>query len=425
MKAPYQPNHAETEADAEKTARLRQTRRLATLVLVALVALYLATFTVSNPPEWIKLARHMAEAGMIGGLADWFAVVALFRHPLGLRIPHTALLPRNKDKAATSVGQFFKSYFLDPAAIAERVAEMAPARRAAEWISDPHHAELVAKPLTEALSVAFKPGGQAELPTSLQRELRRALASKEATAALVRALGPMLEKGMGGDLLDDTLAHIRTSLDNNRDRVLEIVQDKSRWWVATRVDKGVSTMLVNGVIDVLSDLEDKKSAIRKDFEDSLVGFLDGLENSGAMEKAVHDGKAAFAASDAFGETLDAMLDLLRDGLAQGLTSDGDEARRAIASALRGFAAKILSEPEIMARFEARLAETAETAIVELRDPIGNYVTDVIAGWEAEELSDRFEKEIGPDLQFIRINGAVLGALIGGVLFFVGKALSGI
>jgi uncharacterized membrane-anchored protein YjiN (DUF445 family) len=105
----------------------------------------------------------MAEAGMIGGLADWFAVVALFRRPLGLPIPHTALLPRNQKRAAQSVGQFFKSYFLDPASITSRVIALSPARRAAEWLQNPTNAAMVAKPLTNAIVLALKGDGDASI----------------------------------------------------------------------------------------------------------------------------------------------------------------------------------------------------------------------------------------------------------------------
>ncbi|MEM1233065.1 MAG: DUF445 family protein, partial [Pseudomonadota bacterium] len=139
------------EVDADKAARLARTRGWARAVLIVLVAIFFATFILQEPPTWVRLVRHMAEAGMIGGLADWFAVEALFRHPFGLKIPHTALLPRNQQRAAESVGQFFNAYFLDPASISARLAEMAPARRAAEWLAHRGNASLVAKPLTQAL----------------------------------------------------------------------------------------------------------------------------------------------------------------------------------------------------------------------------------------------------------------------------------
>ncbi|MEL7405148.1 MAG: DUF445 domain-containing protein [Pseudomonadota bacterium] len=421
MKAPPLPNDVTEDA---KRARLKKTRGWAGFVLVTLVALYVATFIPDETPTWLRLVRHMAEAGMIGALADWFAVVALFRHPLGIPIPHTALLPRSKARAARSVGEFFKSYFLDPVQISARVAELAPARRAAEWLQTPSNAVLVAKPLTEAISIAMRSDKTTgPLNKGLRRELRGAIASKQATSGLTSALGPALEKAVSGPLMNDMLAQMRMTLDNNRDRVLELVQDKSRWWVASRVDRGVSTVLVDGLISVIGDLEDPKSDIRKDFEKGLQGFLSKLRNNGALSRAVHDGKASFAKSKAFDEAVDSTISLIREKLSEGLSRDPKEAEAAIAGAIESFARKLLSDHETLQRFETQLASSAESAIIELRDPIGNYVTDVIDGWEAEELSERFELEIGPDLQFIRINGAVLGALIGGVLFFVGQALS--
>lgn len=412
------------EVDPEKAARLAKTRRWAQAVLIALVVVYCATFIPEDPPTWVRLVRHMAEAGMIGGLADWFAVEALFRHPFGLKIPHTALLPRNQKRAAESVGQFFNSYFLDPASISSRVAEMAPARRAAEWLARPDNAALVAKPLTQAVSVAMQPDGKVTLPPGIRNEIRAALGSNASTHALVSALGPLLEKGVDGPFLNEAVKQIRTSLDQNRNKVLEIVQDNSRWWAPSRVDKGLSNLLVDGVIGVLEDFEDPKSDLRRDFEGSLTSFLATLNETGALSRAVHDGKAGFVASGAFDQTLEGIVELLRTRLAQGMAS-GPEAQEAIATAIRRFAEKLLAEPETLATFEAQLTTTAETAIVELREPIAGYVTDVIAGWDAKTLSERFEQEIGPDLQFIRINGAVLGALIGGVLFFAGMGLTAI
>ncbi|MEM7598350.1 MAG: DUF445 domain-containing protein [Pseudomonadota bacterium] len=408
-----------TDADAAKQARLRKTRRMAELVLVALVAVYLVTYLPSDPPQWVRLIRHMAEAGMIGGLADWFAVVALFRHPLGIPIPHTALLPRNQARAAESVGAFFKSYFLDPASISARVAEIAPARRAAEWLKVPDNAALVAAPLTKAISIAVDGKGDKTLNDGLRKELRAAIASKTATNGIATALGPVLEQAVHGPLMNDMLRQVRASLDGNRDRVLELVQENSRWWVASRVDRGVSAVLVDGVLNVIDDLEKSDSALRKDFENGLANFLTTLTDNGALERAVHDGKTRFTQSQEFDEAVDATLTLVRERLAD----DQGQAEGAVAKALQSFAKKLLSDEAALARFEAQLAHTAEAAMVELREPIAGYVTDVIQGWEAQELSDRFEREIGPDLQFIRINGALLGALIGGVLFFAGKGLS--
>lgn len=424
MRAVSRPDTLMT--DFAKAERLRKTRLWASAVLVALVLVYLASFVPADTPMWLRLVRHMAEAGMIGGLADWFAVSALFRHPLGIPIPHTALLPRNKTRAAQSVGQFFKSYFLEPSAVAARVAELAPARRAAEWLQIPDNARLVAQPLTRAITIAIRSDdATAPLNEGLRRELRAAVASDTATKGLSRALGPVLEEAVHGSLMDDMLRQVRVSLDANRERVLELVQDNSRWWVTSRVDKSVSTVLVDGVLNVIGDLEDQGSALRKDFEKGLSGFLTTLHEHGALDRAVHDGKASFANSDAFDEAVDGTLTLIRERLSNGLSRDPQQAEAAICEAIQGFARSLLSENATLQRFEQQIAVTAETAIAGLRDPIGDYVTDVIDSWEALELSDRFEREIGPDLQFIRINGAVLGALIGGALFFVGQGLSSI
>lgn len=139
-------------------------------------------------------------------------------------------------------------------------------------------------------------------------------------------------------------------------------------------------------------------------------------------RAVHKGKESFASSEAFDEAVDATITLIRERLNEGLNKSSVQAESVVSSAIQNFAEKLLSDEETLRRFEAQLATSAERAIVEIRAPIGNYVTSVIDGWEAEELTDRFELEIGPDLQFIRINGAILGMFIGGLLFFVALGL---
>ena len=338
MTQPSQPDAPEglSDADAAKTARLNKTRRMAEIVLIALVAIYLITYLPSEPPQWLRLIRHMAEAGMIGGLADWFAVVALFRHPMGIPIPHTALLPRNQARAAESVGQFFKGHFLDPKSISARVAEVAPARRAAEWLVEPKNAALLAAPLTQAITIAVDATGTGNktLNDGLRKELRAALASKTATHGIATALGPVLEQAVHGPLMSDMLHQVRSALDGNRDRVLELVQENSRWWVASRVDRGVSTVLVDGVLNVIDDLEKSDSALRKDFEDGLAGVLHTLSANGALERAVHDGKTRFTQSQEFDDAVDATLTLV----CRRLADEQGDVEEAMASALRALRA---------------------------------------------------------------------------------------
>lgn len=412
------------DIDRAKADRLRQTKRWATAVLVVLAASYLATFFHSDPPQWLYLIRRMAEAGMIGGLADWFAVVALFRHPLGLKIPHTALLPRNKARAAESVGQFFKTYFLNPTSLAQRVRELAPARRAAEWLSDPEHAAVVAQPLTQAIAISAK-NEDSGLPLNegLRKEISNALVSKSVSQGMAKALKPVLEDALKGPFMHEALAQISGALDRNRERVLEVVQDKSRWWIPTQVDRGVASTLVDGTLSVIEDLEKPDSELRKEFEEGILGFLNNLFESGTIERAIHGGKVKFVKSDAFEDTLETSLVKIRTNLSEGIEKDPSKVEAAVTKALLRFANRLLTNDEALARFEGQLASSAESIFTELQDPLADYVKTVIDEWETEEFVSRFEHEIGPDLQFIRINGAVLGSFIGGGLYFFERLMA--
>jgi len=195
---------------------LTKMRRVATGVLLALAAVFLATHFISDPPAWVMLVRAMAEAGMIGGLADWFAVEALFRHPLGLPIPHTALLPSNQDRAAENVGQFFDTYFMDPAQLRERLADLNPVLRLAEWLSVHENAQFITRQITGILASLFASGvGVGLAPKSAKFLKKSFLASMDSTEVAHKISG-LLKESLHGNILDELLIRIQAAIDENR-----------------------------------------------------------------------------------------------------------------------------------------------------------------------------------------------------------------
>ena len=368
------------------------------------------------------LIRAMAEAGMIGGIADWFAVEALFRHPLGLPIPHTALLPKNQKRAARNVGRFFDAYFLDPDQVGKRVAELQPARRAAGWLSDREHARLVARYLAEALGLILSRQSAPRLAATIRREMRGIVGSETVTSALSRAIAPALREGLRGPVVTDILQAVRNSMDENREGIAEMIQDRSRWWLPAGVDRRLSNLLIDGVLGILDTLAREDSPSRGEFERVLAHMIDRLAEGGALERAVARGKESLLHSEGFETLLRDLTGMAQKRLQSEFGDDPDRVAGMIAEALQRFARQMLEDPETLAAFEARLTDGARSALTDLREPISGYVTDVIQNWDPKTLSDRFETEIGPDLQFIRINGAVLGALIGGLLFAAGHLL---
>jgi uncharacterized membrane-anchored protein YjiN (DUF445 family) len=395
---------------------LSRNRQIATGVLIAMSAVYLATHIVAQPAGAVLLIRAMAEAGMIGGLADWFAVTALFRHPLGIPIPHTALLPKNQARAARNVGRFFETHFLSPGQIEARVRAIQPSRHIAAWLGQRQNARMAARQVADLVAALLR---HEPPPRALARG--RALLRRQATrigsdAAIAGTVAGLAKAGMRGSVAGDVIGLVRNAIDENRDVAVALVQDNSRWWIASTVDRRVADLVVNAVLSMLDDLRKKDGPLRRQLEDAFDGMVDKLAEEGALARAVTEARLHLVTSGALDETAAALMTETRRRLAARLSEDPDALAGPLADLLGDITRRLLADPGNRAALDARIAELAGRIIGEAGPQIAAYVTDVIAGWEPEELNARFEEEIGSDLQFIRINGAALGSLIGGALF---------
>jgi uncharacterized membrane-anchored protein YjiN (DUF445 family) len=401
---------------------LARARRLATGVLLAFVAVFVATHLIRAEGHGLALAQAMAEAGMVGGLADWFAVTALFRHPLGIPIPHTALLPRNQARAARNVGRFFEAHFLEPAKLEERLRSIEISRHAAAWLAHPGNALALARQLVAVLATIVRAEPSPRVIARARAWLRAGLANAGADAAIAEAVARLVKTGTRSALVDEVLALVRRAVDDNRANAVALVSERSRWWIAKPVDRRVAGLAVDGVLSLLDELRTSDSALRRDFEAAVDNALDTLAANGSLERAVAEARAHLVRSGAL-ETLALRLaDTLRDRLAVRLDTDPDAVAKPLAGALSDLARRLDADPGARAALDARLAATLARVVGDLRPALGGYVAGVIAAWEPDELITRFETELGPDLQYIRVNGALLGALIGGALYGLGLLL---
>ncbi|WBU55722.1 DUF445 domain-containing protein [Paracoccus sediminicola] len=407
-----------TSALRDPEAALRRTRRMASAVLAALALVFFATYLDGSPPGWLLLIRSMAEAGMVGGLADWFAVTALFRHPLGIPIPHTALLPRNQKRAAANVGRFFDQHFLQPEQLRARLMSARPSVFLLGWISDPAHARLIADKLAPLLVRLLEEDPPPRLMVRGRSWVRRAAEGFGSDETMADRMADLIKTGIRTGVLDHALAVVERSVRNRRDSATQLVEDHSKWWVAAKVDRGVAKLVVGGILAVLAELRDRDSRLRGRFERACDEMVDDMAERGALKQAVAEARHYMIRSGALDEAFTQMLPQMRSSLIDSLNKDPERTADALAGVIRNVATGMLSSEAVRADFDRNLADLATRIISELRPQLASYVTDVIAGWEPEDLNTRFEAELGPDLQYIRINGAVLGALIGGALFFL-------
>ena len=412
--------------EAARRAALRRAKRGATGLLVAAAAVFLLTFLAEDGERgWVGFVRAAAEAGMVGGLADWFAVTALFRHPLGIPVPHTALVPRRKDALAASLGDFVTGYFLTEDNVRERLRDADVVRRVAAWIGSRDVADRLGREavLTAAAGLDVL---RADDAVDLLLDVARRDAGRRSYAGLAGGLlADVTAGGAHGPLLDTALPYLRRLVETNRVAIRSTVHRLSErsvlLWLFT-TDKRVDR-LIDGWIDVAREVEaDPHHELRQALEDFLRRVADDLRADTDLARRV-DGL---------------VHDLLRDpttrrwltGVVEGALAalhetvrdvDGPGPAR-VARALRTLADRVLSDEAFRARLERGLERGVLHAVEHYAGEFTRLVEDTVARWDGRATADRIELAAGRDLQFIRVNGTVVGALAGVVIHAVAVLL---
>ena len=300
------------------------------------------------------------------------------------------------------------------------IGSVAPSRGGA-WSSGSRahdNAALVARELTDLLGGLLRhdpsPRALARSRAWLRAQARGAGAASD--AAIAEGLARLVKEGVRSTVLSEVFGLVRGGIADNRDVAVALVQDRSRWWIASAVDRRIADLAVSGVLSLLDELRSEGSELRRGFETAFDHMVDTLAAEGALARAVGDGRRHLVRSGTFDTVILRLAAGLRDRLRERIADDPKALSAPIADLVRDLSTRALAEDSTRAAFDARIADIAARLIGDLRPAISGYVTDVIASWEPRELNARFEAEIGPDLQYIRVNGAVLGCLIGGAIF---------
>jgi uncharacterized membrane-anchored protein YjiN (DUF445 family) len=407
---------AETAETLGQRRSLRNHRATATALLVAMGAAYFVAVRSGISGYWMDLLRAGTEAAMVGGLADWFAVTALFRRPLGLPIPHTAVIPNSKERIGAGMGRFIERHFLEPELVAARLRSLGVSRRLGAWLADRRNADLVSDRLVVIASFLFRSLNDQKLQRLVQITLRRQLRDVELAPALATLLAVLRQNGAHGQLLDHVLRAVRTYIAAHEDRILEIVETRSRWWVPRRIDRQVAKEVTAGLIVYLEDLHERDHEARAAFDAAIDRMIDDLRHLPRYREKVNAMRDRFLAAPEVNAYLETLWRGLRARLEQEMAQPDSRLRQALSGALRSLGTAIAEDPEVQSRMDRRVEEVVMTLIVPWRKEIGRFVADVVRSWETRTIVDRMELAVGKDLQYIRLNGTLVGAAVGCAIF---------
>jgi uncharacterized membrane-anchored protein YjiN (DUF445 family) len=409
-------------ADAARRRRLRRNRLLATGMLAGMGAVFAATHLVPEPGFLTGLIRAGAEAGMVGGIADWFAVTALFRHPLGLPIPHTAIIPTNKERIGVTLGRFVESNFLTPEVLLQKLRQMQVGRRAAAWLSAPATPGLIAGSIAAALPHLVRSLRNRDLHDFVQRAFGEDFSRIDVAPVLGHAARLLTESGEADVLFDRVIETAVRWIGDNRARLDSLISQRSRWWIPKAIDRHVGAALVDSVVELLTSLRDPASDVRARFRATLADTVTDLLNSPEQRRQVNEAaRRLFAHPDTR-----AWLASIGNKLCDAAVSDLEQPESRLSDTLEkliSHVARTLATDAAMQQHIDHAAERLALALIGWRSEIGEFIAEVVRNWDARTLVERLELVVGSDLQYIRMNGTIVGACTGCLIFLVTRALS--
>lgn len=419
------PQLAPVPDEVDRQRRLDQMKRRATGLLVIATAIYIVTRLLEPRYSWLGFLRAMAEAAMIGGLADWFAVTALFRHPMGIPIPHTAIIPARKDRVARTLGAFVQHNFLTREVIQARLSGVQVGERIARWIATPENARTIARQTASALAA----GAQVLKDDDVQELIDHTLEERIRRARIAPIAGKLLsvvtEDNRHQELLNEAIILISRSVEQNHDLIRDRVQRESPWWVPTAVDDKIFEKIVRSIERTLGEIrDDPQHPLRERFDTALRTFIDNLQNSPETVARAEALKAELLDAEAvrrFSASLwvDAKAALVRFAEnAEATSKEGGTIERALTS----FGEAVLADPALMRRVDEFVIDIAAQMVERYQREIAELITHTVQNWDAEATTRRIELAIGRDLQYIRINGTLVGALAGLLIYSISRLL---
>jgi uncharacterized membrane-anchored protein YjiN (DUF445 family) len=408
---------------ATRAKDLRKMKRFATSLLLVAAAIFLAArwWEVNAGPAWIGYVRAMAEAGMVGGLADWFAVTALFRRPLGLPIPHTAIIPTKKDVLGDSLGDFVGENFLAEDVVRDKLARVEVATRVGAWIGQEANADRLTAELATVARGVVTVLRDDDVQDLIEQVLVRKLMEKPLGPPLGTVLQGVLADGAHHRLVDLVCDRAYDWVAGNQGMVLRIVHERAPGWTPRFLDDIVADKVFAEVQNFAWAVKtDPEHPLRKAIDTFLVEFAVDLQGDAdtieRVERIKHQVVAHPDVQKFIGQAWGTVKKLILDA-----AEDPSSAlRMRVRDALLGFGKRLSSDPELRDKIDGWLGDAAGYVVRHYRREITTLITDTVARWDAEETSRKVELQVGRDLQFIRINGTVVGSLAGLVIYTVGQ-----
>jgi uncharacterized membrane-anchored protein YjiN (DUF445 family) len=410
--------------EAEKRRALRTMKLVALAFLGAATLIFLATVLWPDPPGWVGYARAAAEAGMVGALADWFAVTALFRRPLGLPIPHTAIIPTKKDVLGDSLGDFVGANFLSESVVRDRLRRVGVAGRLGGWLSHPDNAERI----TSELATVLRGAVTVLRDEDVQAVMEQAVVSRIVAVPWGPKLGKLMRRvfddGTHHKLVDLMCDQAYEWVNRNHDQVMGVVANRAPSWSPKFVDALVADRVYDEVLSFAWNVKtDINHPMRLAIDKFLHEFAGDLQTDPAVMERAERVKHQILGHPEVQNVIGSAWSTAKRMLLDAAEDPSSELRTRVRTALTALGHRLVEDTDLRTKADGWVEGAAAHVVLNYRDEITTLITDTVHRWDAEETSQKIELQVGRDLQFIRINGTVVGALAGLVIYTVAQLIS--
>ena len=397
-------------ADLVRRRGLRRMRVVALSLLLLAALVFIATRNRDGAWGYVNAT---AEAAMVGALADWFAVTALFRHPLGIPIPHTAIIPNRKDALGQSLEEFVTGNFLTADAARERVVAADVSRRLGRWLTQEQHSARVITEVAKATSRALVAIKDDDVRGFVEQSLLPRLVHEPLSPVVGHLLGSVVEDGAHHGLVDIALVEAHVWLRANKETVASIVGERAPWWTPSWLDEKVIERVHHQALSWVADVRDRPNhPARQAFDDLLSQLALDLQHDLDTIARAEALKVRVMTHPQIGPSAVAVWDVVRTALLGALDDADGQLRRRGVGALSEFGERLLSDPELRQRVDGHAADAIGFVVSSYGHEIAKVISQTVDRWDGKEAAERIELHVGRDLQFIRINGTIVGGLAG-------------
>jgi uncharacterized membrane-anchored protein YjiN (DUF445 family) len=406
---------------SQRDAELKRMRVLATGLLVLMTGVFAVATALAASWPFLAYPRAFAEAAMVGACADWFAVVALFRHPFGIPIPHTAIVPRHKKRIGDALGQFISVNFLAPDEVAAKLEKIDAAGWISSWLKEPENTRLVARRLHGLLPPLLEFVRHEQIRTFSRGVIRNGIDSIAAAPLAARVLSVLIKLGHHETVFDEAIEATRTFLRDHRESIRQRVAKRSISWLPNWIDGKLADAFVAGLLDTLAAARASDDPLRHQYQAALNRLVIRL----AKDPELFDQGERLKADVLDNSVVDGYLDWLSSEIEEKIRAESIAADGIFSSglehALLTLGNWLDSDDHIRAIINLWARQLVLSTVVPNRGEIGMFVAEVVARWDTRTLVDKLELQVGKDLQYIRINGTLVGGLVGLIIFVVTRA----